>query len=472
MKRICLTAALAAALLLCAGCAAKTETEPPADANQPSQESALVPAPQEQTAAQETPEPRARTQEAYAAYLDVLTAKREEILGYDWQKGLRYDADIFETVPAGETTGVALADVWGDETPELLFLAAPEQDGLRYVAQLHVYTFDGQIAREILGGVDLDGQVGGGMNYRLFQTSADKGLWIWSMWYSEGWDESLRHYAADGAMEPVLTAGHSGYPVEQGDANWAIEETWQLNDEACDQAAYDAAVPARSEQAAGLLMRNLFYEEYDEDVEPTGEADGFSPSGTAMRCDDAVAYLRGELGIAAEEMDEAAFFAALPSAFSFLSGVGGWSSDLTLRDDGSFTGTYHDSDMGDAGEGYPNGTIYVCSFSGRFGQVRRVDDYTYSMQLLELTSDAAPAEEWIEDGVRYVDAAPYGLNDAREILVYLPGAWMRALPYDFVSWVSMPNAWGVDERPVLLPFWGLYNVEGKQGWFSAESGLN
>ena len=46
------------------------------------------------------------------------------------------------------------------------------------------------------------------------------------------------------------------------------------------------------------------------------------------------------------------------STFYFLSGAGAWSTELVVSPDGSFTGYYHDTDMGDSGAGYPNGTRY------------------------------------------------------------------------------------------------------------------
>ena len=41
------------------------------------------------------------------------------------------------------------------------------------------------------------------------------------------------------------------------------------------------------------------------------------------------------------------------STFYFLSGAGAWSTELVVSPDGSFTGYYHDTDMGDSGADYP-----------------------------------------------------------------------------------------------------------------------
>ena len=45
--------------------------------------------------------------------------------------------------------------------------------------------------------------------------------------------------------------------------------------------------------------------------------------------------------------------------FLFTSGAGGWSTQLSLNRDGSFTGEFHDSEMGDRTEEYPNGSVYI-----------------------------------------------------------------------------------------------------------------
>ena len=60
----------------------------------------------------------------------------------------------------------------------------------------------------------------------------------------------------------------------------------------------------------------------------------------------------------------------------FSSGVGGWGTSLTLERGGTFSGQFHDSDMGAIGEDYPNGTVYLCHFSGRFSVSEKVDEYS------------------------------------------------------------------------------------------------
>ena len=55
---------------------------------------------------------------------------------------------------------------------------------------------------------------------------------------------------------------------------------------------------------------------------------------------------------------------SLPIDLEFSSGAGAWGTGLTLAADGSFSGEYHDSDMGDSGDDYPDGTVYLCNFPG------------------------------------------------------------------------------------------------------------
>lgn len=463
-KRV-LAAFLAAALLLLAGCGSK---ETPKSGSQEPQAA--------ETGSQQTPAAQSDAQEAkdfkaaYEAYLATLADNRVSILTYNWQKGMAYD-EYNNYVPVGATAPVAVADVWGDETPELLVMSALSFEGFVYAARLSVYTFENGTVRQIFDSGDygvLDSQVGGGDNYRVFQSGDEKNLWIYVDRYSEGETITYMRFGAEGSMEPLLACLYNSFPKEDSSApdGWRIDEEWSVDGSPATKAQFEAVVPSQEAQSNGLLFRNALYAEYG-DIDDGAEKPYIYPDGAAMTYGDAVEYLRGELGTnPGESVDEKTFFASLPHDFSFLSGAGGWSSDITLAGDGTFTGSYHDSDMGDSGEGYPDGTVYVSTFSGRFGNVRRVDDYTYSMHLLELKNNVTPGEERIEDGVRYVASVPYGLENADEVMVYLPGSELRSLPWDFVTWVSMPNAWG-NELPLLLPMYGLYNVADQEGWFSA-----
>ena len=153
--------------------------------------------------------------------------------------------------------------------------------------------------------------------------------------------------------------------------------------------------------------------------------------------------------------------------FFFASGAGGWSTQLHINSDGSFAGSYHDGNMGEFGPDYPNGTIYICEFSGTFSQAEQINDWTYALTLGPVELADEPGTSWIQDDVKYIASEPYGLDGAQELLLYLPGAPTEELPGAFLEWISMPRAWSSDDIPAELPFWGLYNAAGEQG-FSGE----
>lgn len=163
-----------------------------------------------------------------------------------------------------------------------------------------------------------------------------------------------------------------------------------------------------------------------------------------------------------EELFEFANFAELE--FNFYSGVGGWATTMYVNEDGSFYGEYYDSERGIAGEGYPNGTMYQCDFSGQFTEPVKVNDYTYSVQISELNYEEEAGKEEIRDGVMYCYSTAYGLDDAEDILIYLPGAPLAELPEEFRSWIGYYDLSNTEDTE--LPFYALNN-ETRQFGFSS-----
>lgn len=152
--------------------------------------------------------------------------------------------------------------------------------------------------------------------------------------------------------------------------------------------------------------------------------------------------------------------------FSFSSGVGAWSTELDIREDGSFSGSYHDSDMGDTSDEYPKGTYYYSRFRGKFEDPVKINEYTYSTKIVDIRLDDEPGKEEIKDEMRYVYSEAYGINDAEEIYIFLPGAPVKDLPKEFVRWAySLGDQEAPDEK---LPFYGLYNVTPQFGFSSYE----
>jgi len=157
------------------------------------------------------------------------------------------------------------------------------------------------------------------------------------------------------------------------------------------------------------------------------------------------------------------------TSFAFSSGAGAWYSHIKLNRDGTFTGHYSDSEM-DIGEGYPNGSAYICDFSGRFANFEKVNDYTYKMTLADLQSQRPEGQEWIENGIRFISSVPLGLVDTlndrecKEFILYLPDAPVAQLHAEFLSWSPYRSEYNTNPNATLSCY-GIWNVTTNGGFF-------
>ena len=151
-----------------------------------------------------------------------------------------------------------------------------------------------------------------------------------------------------------------------------------------------------------------------------------------------------------------------PQDFVFHSGTGAWQTEMTVQPDGAFIGIYRDEDMGDIGPGYPDGTMYVSRFQGRFDCVERRDDHSYTMKLAALEWEQTQTE-WLEDGMRCITAQPYGVEQGTDFVLYLPGTPVEGLDEEFLSW--WPGRFAETPMEKLEGF-AIWNVETGYGFFS------
>lgn len=159
-----------------------------------------------------------------------------------------------------------------------------------------------------------------------------------------------------------------------------------------------------------------------------------------------------------------------PATFTFSSGAGAWATNLTLNANGTFQGDYHDSEMGLTDEGYPNGTVYICTFHGQFTDAQPIDEYSYRLTLSSLTADGRPEQE-IRDGILYAAAGPHGLTCrepyssalARDFVLYTPDTPIAGLNEEFLSW--WPGRFEADP-PEILDCYALWNTDSNTGFFS------
>lgn len=167
--------------------------------------------------------------------------------------------------------------------------------------------------------------------------------------------------------------------------------------------------------------------------------------------------------------DTTDIFEQLPQEFAFTSGVGGWGTQIDLHSDGTFTGQYHDSDMGETGNGYSNGTVYICDFEGKFSTPKPITEYIYSMNLEYLNIEGTPGNEYYEDDTRYIYSDPYGFDDAEEFFIYLPGCPLEETTEEFISWSFInPEI----RKTIPTDVYGIYNIGGMEGFIGvAENNL-
>lgn len=125
--------------------------------------------------------------------------------------------------------------------------------------------------------------------------------------------------------------------------------------------------------------------------------------------------------------------------FEFASGAGAWSEIFTIEKDGYFAGSFHDSDMGDTGEGYDYGTVYSSSYSGHFADLTKMNDHTYTMKLADISYKETIDAVEISDNRRYIYTDSYCLGGTDTFTIYLPGTPLDELSEDVRIWLSMVN---------------------------------
>lgn len=127
-----------------------------------------------------------------------------------------------------------------------------------------------------------------------------------------------------------------------------------------------------------------------------------------------------------------------PMTFTFASGVGAWYNEILINPDGTFEGHYQDTDMGVQGKDYPNGTIYICDYSGEFHEIKKINNTTYTLivrdHILKTTRN-----EWLENGVRFIKSDSCGLAEGDEFTLYMPGTPKDDLP-EYVK-----NSWQLNQ---------------------------
>jgi hypothetical protein len=163
--------------------------------------------------------------------------------------------------------------------------------------------------------------------------------------------------------------------------------------------------------------------------------------------------------------DASVALASAPAEFYFSSGVGAWGTTMTLNKDGTFNGSFHDSNMGADTDIYPGGEILLCNFAGQFTDFQKIDDYTWSMRLSSLEYETTPGTDWTDGQIHYIANDAYGISGGALFYLYLPGHPMDTIPEEYKGWARSTALYN-NPDVFSLPFYGIYNVDKALGWVS------
>lgn len=372
-------------------------------------------------------------------YLSIITDKKYMLEYYNWQYGLSYDG--ISTTWNKEPTPIAITDITGDGVPELIIMYCQEYDG--HTATLEIYTIkeDGNAVQIFSSGWDI--QVAGGTGYFLFKAGTDDGLYGYKTISDEGTDASYVRLEenAEGKLEEKTLFTLSEYPNED---YTDMLGTYTEDDKEISQEEYLGKTSQLLDSMTELVMQN---NNYNEDIYNKINSDVSEK--TYLTYGEALRYLMLDM----DNLPDSTLPLNAPLELTFSSGAGGWGTYITLEPDGSFTGLYRDSNMGEGGDGYES-TVYLSYFSGRFMDIRKNPDNTYTMFLDYCSYDTPIGTETIEEGfIRQVYTEAYGISQGGMFTLYLPGTPISELPEGYTEWI-----WNISSRKNLYGF-GLYNIE-------------
>ena len=150
--------------------------------------------------------------------------------------------------------------------------------------------------------------------------------------------------------------------------------------------------------------------------------------------------------------------------WNFNSGAGGWFTEIQIRADGSFSGSFHDSEMGECADEYPDGTVYFCSFSGQMSPAEQISENTWKIRVEKLEKEQGTDE--IADGIRFVPADVYGLSEGDEMVLYRPGTPVSVLTEEMQLWAHVPEQ---ETTQTELENWFLSSEKNDSGFVGYEA---
>lgn len=163
-------------------------------------------------------------------------------------------------------------------------------------------------------------------------------------------------------------------------------------------------------------------------------------------------------------------FAEFSGGYLFSSGAGGWSTQIELKGDGTFTGEFHARERTPGATEYDS-IDYAAYFSGKCTTPQKVNDYTYTFTITDIVyeHELLSSEIVSENGskVKRVYSKAQGFEDGvNTVYAYTPDAPVDQLPSSFVSGINNMR-WDERDEPTLL-YYCLYLQEYGSAWKGPE----
>lgn len=209
--------------------------------------------------------------------------------------------------------------------------------------------------------------------------------------------------------------------------------------------------PAPSDATAYYLVEGT---QPDWDTLADAKVKGVTNAGTSTSTND-------KQGSSTTDKTTAQLMKQISGKYGFSSGAGGWSTQLSVRDDGAFSGQYSACALGDTSNKHPNGTCSESEFTGRFIDAKRNDDGSYDMTCdsSALAFKKTIGTKRVENGIEYTATKPYGIDPCGAFKVYPKGYDSSKLSETVKSWSTAWNDYASSGWPSELETPIIVNME-------------
>lgn len=176
-----------------------------------------------------------------------------------------------------------------------------------------------------------------------------------------------------------------------------------------------------------------------------------------------------------DETTESIGFSRFAGHYLTTSDLGNWSTEMDVKEDGSFSGRYMDFEPQTKEFYSENGylvKIYYSKFSGSFGNIKKSGESVYSFQVDRINYENQPGTQEIklpddpvisdlEETCLFLYTTAYGLDEGtKSFYLYTPDTLISSLPSDYYMQLNKSKIFFHD----TFPGYGLYSPESGYGW--------